>query len=346
MSALWLVDWFVKSTLVLVICAAACFAFRGQASVRRLIWIVGFGAVALLPLFTLVGSIPPSQIKVEIPAEAGAALSPATVDVAAWVWALGAGIALANYGIGLFALVRIKRRSVSLAIGDIDVRMSTTSTPSVALAWGFFRPVILLPQGADSWPHERRDHIVRHEVAHLRQRDCLFQLLVHLVCSILWFNPAIWLAARAFRREVEAAADDAVLSSGIKASDYAETLLWATEAARGAPAPSLAFVRPGQLERRIKRIVANVPRSVATKRHILMSLSAALLFSCGMSAVEAEISSPASARSKEWWDGYRMGQSWARSKGQYKPPANLARNLFLSTQDKRDLELWLAKRKQ
>jgi TonB family protein len=74
---------------------------------------------------------------------------------------------------------------------------------------------------------------------------------------VYWFNPLLWVAGTRLREESEQACDDAVLSLGVDAPEYAGHLLdLARDAARhrsrwflGVPAP--AIVRPSSFERRV-----------------------------------------------------------------------------------------------
>jgi hypothetical protein len=59
----------------------------------------------------------------------------------------------------------------------------------------------------------------------VRRRDSVSQLLIEAVCALYWFNPLVWVCARAMRVEAERAADDLVLYCGVSPSAYAAELL-------------------------------------------------------------------------------------------------------------------------
>ena len=83
------------------------------------------------------------------------------------------------------------------------------------MTWGYMRPVILLPRESVNWSKGRFEAVMLHELAHVRRGDSISQLLVLAVCALYWFNPVVWLCARALRSEAEMAADDTVLGLGI-----------------------------------------------------------------------------------------------------------------------------------
>jgi beta-lactamase regulating signal transducer with metallopeptidase domain/HEAT repeat protein len=123
---------------------------------------------------------------------------------------------------------------------------------------GLVRSAILLPADADDWPDERRHVVLLHELAHVKRRDCLTQMLAQIACALYWFNPLIWAAARQLRMERERACDDQVLDAGTKASDYADHLLDLARSFRAASCSSLAAVaiaRRSQLEGRLLAIL-------------------------------------------------------------------------------------------
>jgi HEAT repeat protein/beta-lactamase regulating signal transducer with metallopeptidase domain len=139
-----------------------------------------------------------------------------------------------------------------------QVALLKSNSVTMPLTCGVMRSSILLPADADDWPDERRNVVLLHELAHVKRRDCLTQMLAHVACAIYWFNPLTWTAARQLRMERERACDDQVLDAGTKASDYADHLLDIARRLRSAKCSSLAAVaiaRRSQLEGRLLAIL-------------------------------------------------------------------------------------------
>ena len=145
------------------------------------------------------------------------------------------------------------------------VALFKSRSVTMPLTFGVLRSSILLPADADDWSDERREVVLLHELAHVKRRDCLTQMLAQIACAIYWFNPLIWAAARRLRVERERACDDQVLDAGTKASDYADHLLDIARRLRSSNCSSLAAVaiaRRSQLEGRLLAILdPNVRRS-------------------------------------------------------------------------------------
>ena len=116
--------------------------------------------------------------------------------------------------------------------------------------------MVLLPAAAAYWPEERRRVVLLHELAHVKRRDYLTQVMAQLVCALYWFNPLVWLAARQMCVEREGACDDLVLAGGCKASEYAGHLVEIAGSFRRVPQmAAIAMARSPQLAGRIAAIV-------------------------------------------------------------------------------------------
>ncbi len=143
---------------------------------------------------------------------------------------------------------------------ELRVRRTVTLLQSaratIPVTWGAWRPIILLPAGADRWSRERQRTVLLHELAHIRRLDALTQTVTSMVCALYWFNPLAWLAARRMSIERERACDDLVLNSGCKASDYAAQLVEIARSFRRLPQlGAIAMARSSGLEQRVTAIL-------------------------------------------------------------------------------------------
>jgi bla regulator protein blaR1 len=158
---------------------------------------------------------------------------------------------------------------------NVTLKVSTEHRSAVVL--GFFKPVILLPADASL---EAAEHILRHELAHVRRGDDWTNLVQHFIKALFFFHPAIWWVSKRISLEREIACDDQVLHSTRRPRAYA--LLLADLAGRMQP----SVLSPGvstnqsQLKQRIDMILnsnRNTSPRLATARLGLLATAAALL---------------------------------------------------------------------
>mgnify|MGYP002279440699 CR=1 FL=1 len=112
----------------------------------------------------------------------------------------------------------------------VEVRSSKAVMSPVT--WGFFNPVILIPQDAINWSEELIKSTVLHELAHIKRADWLVKQIVRCICVIYWFNPYFWRVFRKMLSNLETAADDMALSAGLNKTSYASDLVSVVERLR------------------------------------------------------------------------------------------------------------------
>ncbi|HUF60522.1 MAG TPA: M56 family metallopeptidase [Verrucomicrobiales bacterium] len=180
------------------------------------------------------------------------------------------------------------------------VRLLLDAGRTIPVVWGVFRPRLLLPAEACTWDAGQLRSVFMHELAHLRRRDPLVQLLTQIACALHWFNPLVWVAAWRLHVERERACDDLVLASGVRPSDYASHLLdVATKLspARWTAACGLAMARKSSLEGRLLAVLSDK----LNRRGRSRTLTAAAILLSGAVAVpvamlRAQVDRPAAAQ--------------------------------------------------
>ena len=210
------------------------------------------------------------------------------------VWLTGAFIVLARLAVSVirvWAIARdaelltdyawsaiVKRLAVQLEL-DRHIPLLKSDQVTMPMTWGIWRPVVLLPDDADEWSAEWRQIVLLHELAHIRRRDCLTQLLAQVACALYWFNPLVWIGARRLCVERELACDDYVLEVGTRASDYAGYLVDIARAMSDVStiSPVAVGMACSQLESRVRAILDPAVRRQRMTRRITALLTFAVV---------------------------------------------------------------------
>ncbi|WFB63381.1 M56 family metallopeptidase [Sphingobacterium sp. WM] len=128
---------------------------------------------------------------------------------------------------------------------------------SVPITLGYLKPFILFPVAhANKMDLAQVEAILLHELAHVKRRDYLFNLLKVGIETVLFFNPFIWALSKVLEREREHACDDMVIEHVSTPISYAQALV-ELEELRMSMNPSLTLAASGNknhLLNRIKRI--------------------------------------------------------------------------------------------
>jgi len=174
----------------------------------------------------------------------------------------------------------------------------------IPMTWGWIRPVILLPAGAQEWPAERLRLVLLHEMGHVVRWDCLTQSVTQLACALHWFNPLIWLAARRMNVERECACDDLVLNGGCRASDYAGHLVEIARRFRRVPytAAGIAMARSSRLGGRIEAIVDSSRARRFSHSLLVGCLAAVVLILVSAVAAPNALDKGSKVSEKRWFD--------------------------------------------
>ncbi|UCF66466.1 MAG: M56 family metallopeptidase [Acidobacteriota bacterium] len=240
-------------------------------------------------------TIPPPPDLLLPPASEGLVL--ALVEIAFGVWAVGA---VAILGLGAWQHRRTLQRVAESASDrpprrvaeslERTARMvglrrvpSVLCSPAVRLPLvvGMVRPRVILPDGfADELRDAELDHVLLHELMHLRRRDPWRAAAVALVTVLYWFHPLVWLANRRLAELREHRCDAAVARRlGDEAPGYRRTLLVLAGRLTGeSVAGGLGlFGRRARILAR-SHLLERVPRGRARLRRGVTALSCALLF--------------------------------------------------------------------
>ncbi len=158
----------------------------------------------------------------------------------------------------------------------------------VPLVIGHLKPVILIPVGLiNSLTADEVEAILVHELAHIRRRDYLVNLLQSFMEIVFFFNPAVLWISQLIKTERENCCDDIALAQTNSKVNYINALVNCEEHQATGAAFAMAF--PGgkhTLLHRVKRMASNRNQSLNMFEKTVLAVCL-VAFGLGVSAFAA-----------------------------------------------------------
>jgi beta-lactamase regulating signal transducer with metallopeptidase domain len=223
------------------------------------------------------------------------------------LWAAGV-LLLSVRGVGGWAMVqRLRRTGLREATAAQDtlqrlvaamrvkapVRLYESALVRVPTVMGWLRPVVLLPASAITGLRpEQLELILAHELAHVRRRDYLVNLVQTGAETLLFYHPAVWWVSHRMRVEREHCCDDLATATAGSPVRYARALADLEELCvprQGDRMPGFTMAATsGSLLSRIARLVAPPREDARAPRGLIAVLalpSLALAMAVGSSLI-------------------------------------------------------------
>jgi len=143
---------------------------------------------------------------------------------------------------------------------DRAVRFARSNLISTPIAFGVFKPLIIVPAGIFLQMDPRQfESIIAHELIHIRRYDPLVNVIQNVVEVLFFYHPGVWWISKQIRREREFAADRAVTNAMVDCDVVYATALANLEEIRltaNKALPSMATAaNGGNLMQRIQMIL-------------------------------------------------------------------------------------------
>ncbi len=301
-----------QGTVIAALAGASFWALRrSTAHVRYWMGCIALAAMVAAPMATFVVlggfATSPSVASVTPPLQTSIAMEPRTLGEALqpWLvaaWSCGVLILSARLLGGLWWVQWLRRRNtravapalsalgdelrVKMGIGQA-VRWLESSRVSVPMVIGWLKPVVLVPAGilCNLSPAEL-ETLLAHELAHIRRRDYLVNLLQTAVETVLFYHPAVWWVSHRIRIEREHCCDDRAIATCGDRLVLARALVHLEESR----SPRLAAAASGgSLLQRVRRLLGSpAPERYTPSRGsvtaILLAILALAATNLGMSA--------------------------------------------------------------
>ncbi|RQO74053.1 hypothetical protein DBR43_01205 [Pedobacter sp. KBW06] len=153
---------------------------------------------------------------------------------------------------------RLKALALQFGITQV-VQIVQSGIVKVPMVVGHLKPLILIPVGLINGLSEKEvEAIICHELAHIKRRDYLVNILQSLMEIVFFFNPAVLWISRLIREERESCCDDMTISSTHDKVNYISALISCQEFQPGNPEYAMAISgKNDHLVQRVKRMVSN-----------------------------------------------------------------------------------------
>jgi len=159
---------------------------------------------------------------------------------------------------GSYWTERVQQLACLLGVGR-TISLLESGIAKVPMVIGHLKPVILIPIGLlTALSMEEVEVILVHELAHIKRRDYLVNMLQSLMEIIFFFNPAVLWISQLIKTERENCCDDMVVAQSSNKISYIRALVSCEEYQAAVPAYAMAF--PGSknsLLDRVKRLATN-----------------------------------------------------------------------------------------
>ena len=314
------IEVLVKASVILLAAALICLGLgRLSAARKHAIWTAALLGVLALPV--LITLLPAWHVGAPESLQSGAGIAAihgapdlsthatqagdaerhrgGTSKALGFAWLLGAGCVGVWLLAGHLGVRRLLIGSAPVADGPVlatferaqgragapvPVELLRHDRVRAPITVGMRTPRVVVPTEAETWPDDRLERILVHELAHVRRRDNTWNLVGRIACAAYWFHPLVWYAAHRLRVERERAADDAVLETGARPSDYAGDLFEFARAHHRPRRLEAAGLVGSSLGGRIAAILAPRARSPLSRRALtataLIAAAAALPLAC------------------------------------------------------------------
>ncbi len=217
------------------------------------------------------------------------------------VWLAGVVLLFVRLSIGLTIAQRMMSAATQPPPGDLlltfdrlarrievtrPIRLLRSALVEVPTVIGWLRPVVLIPFACLSGLSLNQiEAILAHELAHIRRRDYLVNVLQSVVEALLFYHPAVWWVSSHIRREREHCCDDLAVQYTGDALTYARALSLLEELRSAQPAIALG-AHGGILTMRIKRLLGS-DRSVAAPQLVALALIGIVIAGTGVCVTTA-----------------------------------------------------------
>lgn len=159
------------------------------------------------------------------------------------------------------------------------VQILQSGIAKIPMVIGHFKPIILMPIGMlNHLSLTEVEAILSHELAHIKRRDYLINILQNILEVLFFFNPAVLWISKMIKEERENCCDDLAISCTDDKNGYLKALVSCQEFNLNATGLAMSMANgKSQLISRIRRIAFNKRASLGNLEKAMLTMSLFLI---------------------------------------------------------------------
>ncbi|QIL40338.1 M48 family metalloprotease [Pedobacter sp. HDW13] len=147
---------------------------------------------------------------------------------------------------------------------------------------GHFKPLVLIPLGLlNGLSTAEVEAILAHELAHIKRKDYLVNLLQSFIEIVFFFNPAVLWVSQLIKTEREHCCDDLAIACVNDRKNYVQALVVCQEFKQRAPAYAMAVTgKQGSLLQRASRMLFNTNSTLNKMEKTILTIALVSVVVC------------------------------------------------------------------
>lgn len=162
------------------------------------------------------------------------------------------------------------------------VKIMQSGIAQAPMVVGHFKPLILIPLGLlNGLSNAEVEAILSHELAHIKRKDYLVNLLQSFIEIVFFFNPAVLWVSQLIKTEREHCCDDLAIACVSDRKNYVQALIFCQEFKQRAPAYAMAITgKKGSLLHRASRMLFNTNSTLNKMEKTILTIALVSVVVC------------------------------------------------------------------
>jgi len=177
----------------------------------------------------------------------------------------------------------VKLAEVSEKLGlSQEIKLMQSGIAQMPMVVGHFKPLVLIPLGLlNGLSTTEVEAILAHELAHIKRKDYLVNLLQSFIEIVFFFNPAVLWVSQLIKTEREHCCDDLAIACVNDRKNYVQALVVFQEFKQRAPAYAMAVTgRKGSLLHRASRMLFNTNSTLNKMEKTILTIALVSVVVC------------------------------------------------------------------